>query len=173
MCTSPYSSCHLACFCDLANKDVEQHFQSVMHNATFGKRARLICNLRNDRILRYAELRGFKSGGIVGLLSFWCVLHVIGEISCINALSIHVVFFLGRSVRCQTRGSRLWEKGRSGWGYACQRWQLCPSSPLLRPPPPSGCHSLHEYTHTHTRRYNCQVPRQPAHRPVPRMLYCL
>ncbi len=39
MCTSPHSSCHLACFCDPANKDVEQHFQSVMHYATFGKAA--------------------------------------------------------------------------------------------------------------------------------------
>ncbi len=35
-----------------------------------------------------------------------------------------------------------------------------------------ACTHTHTHTHTHG-RHNCQVPRQPAHHPVPRMLYCL
>lgn len=122
-------------FCHPANEDVEQHFQSDSLYATSGNRVRPISRewQKSCVTLRW-DLSSFCAS---------CYRRNLGR--------KRMIYSLGRSACCQTHGSRLAEKGRSGWGYACQQWQLCPSSPLLRPPPPSGCHSLPACTCAHTR----------------------
>ncbi len=65
---------------------------------------------------------------------------------------IYLRGFLPRSQACVVRHAVRDSERKGGQDGATHAsgWQLCPSSPLLRPPPPSGCHSLHACTHTHT-----------------------